>query len=176
MTWIASAAVSKGFWRRFSIDDGSNTQGLNSAREQRLYQLQVRVYNRQRKRPVDLAKLRSFLGRLAHKLAPESGFSVVLISDPAMARYNARYRAHQGPTDVLSFPDAKAPWEEQNGYLGDILISVETADRRRPAGLRQEIESLCLHGLLHLLGYDHEKDEGQMEALEGRMRKELGLV
>ncbi|MEE8586074.1 MAG: rRNA maturation RNase YbeY [Acidobacteriota bacterium] len=123
-----------------------------------------------------MASLRSFLEVLTPKLALESGFSVVLISDPAMARYNARYRGKQGPTDVLSFPDAKVPWEEQDGYLGDILISVETADRRKPAGLRQEIESLCLHGLLHLLGYDHEKDDGQMEALEGRIRKELGLV
>ncbi len=138
--------------------------------------MQAHVYNRQRKIRIDLASLRSFLEVLARKLALESGFSVILISDTAMARYNARYRGKPGPTDVLSFPDSKEPWEEQNGYLGDILISVETADRRKMAGLKEEIELLCLHGLLHLLGYDHEKDDGRMEALEGRMRKELGLA
>lgn len=134
------------------------------------------VYNRQRKRSVDLASLRSFLKALTRKLALETGFSVVLISDSSMARYNMRYRGRKEPTDVLSFPDSRLPGEEPNGYLGDILISVETAERRKRTDLKQEIETLCLHGLLHLLGYDHEKDDGQMNALETRLRKELGLV
>lgn len=138
--------------------------------------MQAHVYNRQRKRSVDLASLRAFASDLARKLALDSEFSVVLISDSSMVRYNSRYRGRKEPTDVLSFPDSKLPGEEQNGYLGDILISVETADRRKRADLRQEIETLCLHGLLHLLGYDHEEDDGQMNALEARLRKELGLV
>lgn len=123
--------------------------------------------------------LRSFLGSLSEVLGIGAGFSVLLVSDPAMVRYNARYRGKQGSTDVLSFPDEKEAWEaqeEQDGYLGDIVVSVETADRQKRQGLMEEIQSLCLHGLLHLMGYDHEADGGEMQALESRLRKEFGLV
>jgi len=119
--------------------------------------------------------LRNFLGRLSLKLAPNKGFSVVLVSDAAIARYNSKFRGFQESTDVLAFPVSTEPWEQEDEYLGDIVISVETATRQKEfaGSLSAELKLLSLHGLLHLLGYDHESDHGEMELLEKKLRKEL---
>ena len=119
--------------------------------------------------------LRNFLGRLSLKLAPNKGFSVVLVSDAAIARYNSKFRGIQESTDVLAFPVSTEPWEQEDEYLGDIVISVETATRQKEfaGSLSAELKLLSLHGLLHLLGYDHESDHGEMELLEKKLRKEL---
>jgi probable rRNA maturation factor len=101
-------------------------------------------------------------------------FSVVLLSDAAMRKHNARYAAKRGSTDVLSFPTDEA-FREISADLGDILISVETANRRKTKGLGCELKVLALHGLLHLLGYDHESDSGEMGQLEEELRREFGL-
>lgn len=111
------------------------------------------------------------------RLHIRSGFSVVLISDEAMRRFNRQFAGEDQPTDVLSFPaDGSALLEPgENNYLGDILVSVETADRQKKAGLEEEIKVLMLHGLLHLLGYDHAVDQGEMEQLENRLKGEFSL-
>jgi probable rRNA maturation factor len=115
-----------------------------------------------------------------------------LISDSAMARLNRRFRGKSGPTDVLSFP-ARAirprrslPRRAKHGngtgaaqeYVGDIALSPETARRnarRFSRSLPEELRILVLHGLIHLAGFDHETDEGQMERFERRLRRRLGL-
>jgi rRNA maturation RNase YbeY len=86
------------------------------------------------------------------------------------------YRGIAKPTDVLSFPAEEKP--RRGTYLGDIVISVDTAmDQILEFGhsLDEEIRVLALHGLLHLMGYDHENDNGRMRAVEERLRKQLGL-
>ena len=117
--------------------------------------------------------LRRFGDRLARtvRLSPES-FSAVLVSDRRMREFNRRYRRKSGATDVLSFP------LEENGYLGDVVISVETARRQARElghGLQTELQLLLLHGVLHLMGYDHEADTGQMNRRERALRRRLGL-
>ena len=84
---------------------------------------------------------------------------------------NARYRGKDKATDVLSFPG-----EGGALGLGDIVISVATAARNARAygrSLPQELDVLALHGFLHVLGYDHETDDGTMDRLERRLRKRL---
>jgi len=113
--------------------------------------------------------------------------NVCLVSDHEIARLNARYRGKARPTDVLSFrwgePDSassparhpRAP-AEFNGFLGDVVISAETARRNaRAAGhsTAKEIRWLILHGALHLLGYDHATDQGEMTELELSLRDKL---
>jgi probable rRNA maturation factor len=87
-----------------------------------------------------------------------------------MADLNHRFRGKPQPTDVLSFPVDPG----ENGYLGDVVISAETARRnarRSGRSLREELRILILHGVLHLLGYNHETDRGQMNRLERKLRR-----
>jgi probable rRNA maturation factor len=127
------------------------------------------VLNRQRMHAVNSGAIRYFLSELAvyQKMAAAS-LSVVLISDRAMQTYNRKYRGKDKPTDVLSF-------RSEGEYLGDILISVETAfqqARKSPSlTLETNIRRLALHGFLHLSGYDHETDNGEMRAIERRLRR-----
>lgn len=100
----------------------------------------------------------------------------VLVCDDATIRsLNRRYRARDAATDVLAFPSRTAQ-PEGPPYLGDVAISLETAARQaRTAGvtLARELQQLLLHGVLHLCGYDHETDAGEMRALEARLRRQL---
>ena len=104
----------------------------------------------------------------AAALRVEGELALVFAGDAMLHRLNRDYRHKDKPTDVLSF--------ESQGIdmgLGDVFISVPTARvnaARFGRTLDQELEILALHGFLHALGYDHETDDGQMEALERRLR------
>ena len=96
-----------------------------------------------------------------------------------MRALNGRYRQMPHATDVLSFPAGEAGAAQSADHqLGDIAIAVGVA-RRQAAAHRHsfgvELRILALHGLLHLLGYDHERDQGEMRALEERLRRRSGL-
>ena len=99
--------------------------------------------------------------------------SILFCGDRKMRTLNRLYRKKDRPTDVLAFP------AQANGLLGDIVISVPYAARqakRRGEPVSREIDRLLLHGFLHLSGYDHETDEGEMDALEAKLRKRLNLA
>jgi len=115
--------------------------------------------------------LRNFLDQLSSQMALQTGFSVVLVSDAAMKNYNREFRGEDRATDVLSFSYEG----EEEPYLGDILICVDAAVRQQRKTLLAELQVLSLHGLLHLLGYDHQADQGEMETLEGRLRRKFQL-
>ena len=98
--------------------------------------------------------------------------TIAIVSDARVRALNRKFRKKDKATDVLSFPS------EESGYLGDVVISSGVAARQaRAAGhpLATELRVLALHGLLHLLGYDHERDDGQMARLERRLRRQGGL-
>ncbi len=98
--------------------------------------------------------------------------TVAIVPDARIRALNRQYRRKDTATDVLSFPS------EERGFLGDVVIASGVAARQaRAAGhsLRTELRVLALHGLLHLLGYDHERDDGRMARLERRLRKRGGL-
>jgi len=135
---------------------------------------ELNVFNRQRKVSVEMKALRNFLDQLSSQMALQTGFSVVLVSDAAMKDYNCEFRGENRATDVLSFSYEEDD-EEEEPYLGDILICVDAAARQQRKTLLAELQVLSLHGLLHLLGYDHGADQGEMEALEGRLRREFQL-
>jgi probable rRNA maturation factor len=127
------------------------------------------LINKQRTHAIDRKALRRFLG----KLIPELGirrpsFSIVFITDEMIRRYNRQYRGFDKPTDVLSFSGDQL-------YLGDILISSETAYNQalksKTFSFERNLQRLILHGLLHLMGYDHETDDGQMRTIERRLRR-----
>jgi len=134
----------------------------------------VNVFNRQRKVSVEMKALRNFLDQLSSQMALHTGFSVVLVSDVAMKNYNHQFCGDDRTTDVLSFSNEEDDGEEEP-YLGDILICVDAAARQKRKTLLAELQVLSLHGLLHLLGYDHQADQGEMKTLEGRLRREFQL-
>jgi probable rRNA maturation factor len=127
------------------------------------------LLNKQRSHQIDRRSVDRFLSTLASELeVPDRAFSVVFITDETMRRYNRDYRGYDKPTDVLSFSG-------EQRYLGDILISADTAynqaRKSKTLTFEKNIRRLILHGLLHLLGYDHETDEGQMRSIERRLRR-----
>ncbi len=100
---------------------------------------------------------------------------VLLADDRVLRRLNRDFRGKNKATDVLSFP---APPELTGVHAGDLAISLETAARQADEHghtLRDEIRILLLHGVLHLVGMDHETDEGEMAAREGALRRRLRL-
>jgi probable rRNA maturation factor len=138
------------------------------------------IVNRQRRVPVATKPLEGFFERVRRELrfAPES-VTIQLISDAAMARLNRSYRNKSGPTDVLSFPANGSKPNQNTEYVGDIAISPESARRnarRFSRTLPAEMHILILHGMIHLAGLDHETDNGEMDRLERRLRRRLGIV
>lgn len=117
--------------------------------------------------------LRAYATLLERMVADGRHFDCLLTDDRELRRLNKQFLDRDYPTDVLSFPSA-APAES----LGEIAISTTRAAkqaREQGHSLEQEIAILMLHGLLHLLGMDHERDKGLMEGVERRFREELGL-
>jgi probable rRNA maturation factor len=133
----------------------------------------IEVVNRQRGRKVDTETWAKFADKALHAIGKHgSSATIAFVSDKNIRKLNQQFRNVDRPTDVLSFPAD----EETN--LGDIAISVETAAAQaKENGLtfEAEIAQLILHGLLHLSGYDHETDSGEMNRLELRLRKKLGI-
>ena len=129
---------------------------------------------------MECERWRSFAER-ALKVVPARGVgaTVAFVSDRAMRELNRRWRGKSGTTDVLSFPSGQEEFEKGEGVtLGDVVISVEQAERQaveHGLDFDEEVAQLILHGLLHLCGYDHEIDSGEMNALELNLRRRLGI-
>ena len=134
----------------------------------------VEVVNRQRRRKIDTEPWRlSALKMLAVIGSPEASVTIAFVSDPRIRELNRQFRGKDKATDVLSFPTS----DEDEG-LGDIAISVDRAEvqaKENKMTFDEEVAQLLLHGLLHLSGYDHETDNGEMNRLELRLRKKLGI-
>jgi probable rRNA maturation factor len=144
------------------------------------------VLNRQHRIAVELASVRGFVRRVRSALNLRGrAFNVCFVDDREIERLNFGYRGKRRPTDVLSFPWSNGrqasdiAGRELRGFLGDVVISTETARRnarREGHSTATEIRWLVLHGVLHLLGYDHETDQGEMTALELTLRARLGIA
>ena len=164
------------------------------------------ILNRQRAVRVVRRPLETFLHIVGRELGlGESDVTICLVSDTEIARMNEAFRGKKGPTDVLSFPaekqvavllsgEKRTTTREAKGaengrgepkartterYLGDIAIAPLTAERyakKSGRSLNNELRVLILHGVLHLMGYDHETDRGEMNRIEQKMRKRFGLT
>ncbi len=108
---------------------------------------------------------------------PQARLQIALVDDAAIAKLNQQYLGHAGPTDVLSF-DLAEPGV--NGVEGQLVVSVETARReaqRRNHAVEAEVLLYCLHGTLHLLGFDDASADGarEMHRLEDELLSEMGV-
>ncbi len=128
-------------------------------------------------------ELHRFVTRALSSLRLGGSVSVLLTDDARIRQLNHDFRHKDKATDVLSFPSFDLGAEglhepPQERHIGDLAISLETAARQALAfeyPLEVELKVLLLHGLLHLAGFDHESDTGQMARKENRLRKELEL-
>jgi probable rRNA maturation factor len=130
--------------------------------------------------------LARFLNRCRRELKLAGEVTLLLASNTQLRRLNRQFRGKDYATDVLSFPSENPPRQRPKprssrtpaGYAGDIAISVDIARKNGGVlghGVAAEIKTLILHGLLHLAGYDHESDHGQMARKELSLRRALGL-
>ena len=155
------------------------------------------ILNRQRQVSISVDDLEKFSAKLRKLLKiPAEAVTICLVTKTDIAKWNRAYRGKNRPTDVLSFtldePSAKQrvprssrkrASSKSNGnvsnYWGDIAIAPAVARqnaRRFGRDLNDEMRILILHGILHLMGYDHETDNGQMDRREMRLRRQLGLA
>ena len=155
----------------------------------------IDVVNLQRKIKLDTDLFRKYVQALTSSVDEANGktFSVAFISDKRMIELNKFFRRKDLTTDVLSFPQSEPPAVAGglsvdpvqpptivggSDFLGDIVISAEQAQRQakeNKLSLENEIKQLILHGLLHLCGYDHETDDGEMNRRELDLRERLQI-
>jgi probable rRNA maturation factor len=153
------------------------------------------ILNRQRSVRLSIRALESFLLRVRRELGlKQAQVTVCLVSDAEIAGMNQSFRKKHGPTDVLSFPAVKLRKPTRStripvslesvpvdgdASLGDIAIAPAVAKRNAKnygRTLLAEMKILILHGVLHLLGFDHEADRGEMDRTEKKLRRRLGLA
>jgi probable rRNA maturation factor len=153
------------------------------------------ILNRQRSVRLSIPALESFLLRVRRELGlKQAQVTVCLVSDAEIAGMNQSFRKKHGPTDVLSFPavrlrkptrSTRIPVSlesvpvDGDASLGDIAIAPAVAKRNAQnygRTLPAELKILILHGVLHLLGFDHEADRGEMDRTEKKLRRRLGLA
>lgn len=160
----------------------------------------IDVINLQRKVKLESRVFEKFVARLSLEVEEVNAktFSVAFVSDRRMTELNKFFRGKDATTDVLSFPHESDEFEVQSasfslssgdeeqaeactlnsGFLGDIVISAEQAQKQATENglsLESEIKQLILHGVLHLCGYDHETDNGEMNERELELRKMLNI-
>ncbi|WP_352430602.1 rRNA maturation RNase YbeY [Pyrinomonas sp.] len=156
--------------------EGTETSGGRKTRTAN----SVEVLNRQRRRDMDRRRWQLFAARVMEEIGLNGEMAtVVFVSDEAIRKLNREFRGRDEATDVLSFPLSDPKQRIGGEPLGDVVISVERAARQAAENgldFDREIAQLILHGLLHLCGYDHETDDGQMNRLELRLRRRLGII
>jgi probable rRNA maturation factor len=131
----------------------------------------IEVVNRQRAARIERERIIDLAQRaLALVGKPAASVTIAFVRDRAIRELNREFRRTDRATDVLSFP------AREKDYLGDVVISTDTAMKQAgEAGFtfEREVSELVLHGLLHLVGYDHETDNGEMNRLELKLRRKL---
>ena len=141
----------------------------------------VLINNSQNKYRIRLAGIRQMARAILNALdCPDGELSILIVDDNEIAKLNKQYLQREGPTNVISFPmrDGNFPGSGHD-ILGDVVISVETAEREgndSGAGMRKRFAELLIHGILHLLGYDHERNRYQAKKMEKKSAELLKKV
>jgi probable rRNA maturation factor len=140
----------------------------------------VKILDQQKRIRLHLPPLEKFAARSLRQMQVKSrNVAIAFVTDSEITRLNKIYRKKSKPTDVLSFPAQSAKRPNKDKFLGDIAIAPAVARRyaeKNGRTLENEICILILHGIVHLLGYDHETDQGQMDRVETKLRRKLGLA
>jgi len=138
------------------------------------------IINNQRKIKLDWQIFQTFAERAIEQIheAENKAATIAFVSDRKMRELNNEFRGKNSTTDVLSFPFEADEFDIEQAFLGDIVISLEQAQQQAAENdldLETEIKQLILHGILHLCGYDHETDKGEMNSRELTLRESLEI-
>jgi probable rRNA maturation factor len=141
----------------------------------------VLIQNRQQTETLNLERIRRAGQTLLNALgSPDAELSLLLVDDEEMTGYNREFRGKEGPTNVLAFAMRDGDFPELTPHLlGDVVISAETARREAEAagtGLEFRLDELLVHGVLHLFGMDHERNEEEAEAMFRRTGELVAVI
>ncbi|MBI1821205.1 MAG: rRNA maturation RNase YbeY [Nitrospirae bacterium] len=141
---------------------------------------QIWIENRQRKFKLNVASAKSTARLILEILGKEkAALSLLFVNDRAIQKFNQQFRKINKPTDVLSFPMGVSRVHPGANILGDIVISLETAQRQAESlghSLKREVVFLLIHGVLHLLGWDHERSAQEAKKMYKKQRDLLAMI
>jgi probable rRNA maturation factor len=138
----------------------------------------LEIIDKRNKVKLNSDAFQTFAERAINEVASGKSATIAFVSDDEMCKLNNQFRGKNLTTDVLSFPYEVDEFDTDKDFLGDIVISLEQAERQAIENnltLENEVFQLILHGILHLLGYDHENDNGEMNMLELKFRDKLEI-
>ncbi|MBW2669999.1 MAG: rRNA maturation RNase YbeY [Deltaproteobacteria bacterium] len=143
--------------------------------------MEVLIDNRQKKHEISLKQIQQRAKAVLNALdCPDAELSILIVDDPQIAVLNKQYLNRNGPTNVIAFPMRTGPFTNITPQLlGDVLISVETALRegkRVGISMEERFTQLLVHGILHLLGYDHETSDQDAHEMEKKSDEILKLI
>jgi probable rRNA maturation factor len=143
--------------------------------------MEVLIDNRQSRHKISLKKTKQTVQVILNALdCPDSELSILIVDDPQIEELNQQYLDRQGPTNVIAFAMREGDFSDLSPHLlGDVVISTDTAAREaKNAAMRfeQRFNELLVHGILHLLGYDHETDEEEARVMEAKSRELMDLL
>ena len=143
--------------------------------------MKIAIANRHKKIKIETRKVRETAAKILSALdCPSAELSILFMDDEGIRGLNRDYRKKDMHTDVLSFPMREGEFGDMNpDLLGDVVISLDTAKRQaegRGETLHQEVNLLLIHGILHLLGFDHEKSAAEAKAMKAKESEMLKLI
>lgn len=141
----------------------------------------IAIENRHKKIKIEKKRVREVAGAILAAVGCTSvELSILFMDDEDIKELNRDYRKKDRPTDVLSFPMREGEFGDLNpDLLGDVVISLDTAKRQaeeRGETLEEEINLLLIHGILHLLGFDHEKNAAEARRMQAKEKELAGLL
>ncbi len=143
--------------------------------------MEVLLSNEQTECQIDSSKLESYIENILQTLrCSDKEVSILLVDDEKMRKLNKQYRGQDRATDVLSFPQYEEEPDPLNPHLlGDIVVSTTTANKQsaeHQLSLEEELVLLLIHGILHLLGYDHERSDEEAQRMKKKTRELFHLI
>jgi probable rRNA maturation factor len=143
--------------------------------------MEVLIDNRQSRQKISLKKIKQTVQVILDALdCPNCEISILIVDDPQIAELNQQYLNRQGPTNVIAFAMREGEFSDLSPHLlGDVVISTDTAAREAQlaaTGTEQRFNELLVHGILHLMGYDHETSEDDARVMEDKSRELMNLI
>ncbi|MCF8067344.1 MAG: rRNA maturation RNase YbeY [Desulfobacterales bacterium] len=143
--------------------------------------MEVLIKNNQNRHPISKMEIRKTVQLILNGLDyPDAELSLLITDDSEMASFNSRYRGKEGSTNVISFPMQEGEFSDISpDLLGDVVISVDTAEREAKEmsiEFKDRLNELLVHGILHLVGYDHEQSEKETLVMEAKTEELMKLI